>query len=231
MPLARRSSMSPLASTSVGPSRRYRSRWKNGSLPEYSAMRMNVGLFTTSRTPTPRAMPLASSVLPTPSPPYNAITSPGRARAPSATPKARVWSAELVTMVRVAFVRAITPRSVQERPTGRTRSPEALQVRQGHEPAAAASDEGNGEDVDALVEALHGRRPVDRASRAGARAPDDADRARRNGRKRGRRLEDQEGGVREDRDARAGRGQQQLPGWAREGASAEALEHEDGEGG
>src|SRR5450759_2588541 len=87
-------------------------------------MRMNVGELTRPTTPRPRARPRASSVLPAPSGPMSAITSPAAAAIPRRSPNARVaagWGASSRSSGRVAGIRRAYP--LATRTANRSSSP------------------------------------------------------------------------------------------------------------
>ena len=87
-----RSSMRPPPRASVASARRYRSMWKSGRRPAYSAMRMNDGDVIVSVTPRPAPNAFARWVLPAPRSPQRQIRSPGSAAVARAPPRAAVAS-------------------------------------------------------------------------------------------------------------------------------------------
>src|SRR5262245_33373763 len=76
-----------------GSSRRYKSKWKRRQQPpSHSFPSVKVGECTRPATPSPRAMPLTSSVLPAPNSPVSPMTSPLMASFPQRSPSAWVSS-------------------------------------------------------------------------------------------------------------------------------------------
>src|SRR5881392_1828897 len=102
------SSSRPRSSSSVRVVVRYASTWCTGRRPRYSLTSTKVGLVAPLVTPSARTSPCTKTVLPAPSSPVSATTSPGPSVAPRRSPAASVASGEVV--VSLARIREPTER-------------------------------------------------------------------------------------------------------------------------